>query len=134
MEDLRANLADTTLTAPVDGVELDVKRLFLPGYVIETKCPECGKARELDLRKCYLSYPTSDGVTKLYVCCEGCYAEFYVPVVLRLSLELAEEPKPKADCSCSHLPNEHGPNGCREWFGDRNAGFKCSCEWDGKQA
>lgn len=32
-------------------------------------------------------------------------------------------------CTCKCSPEEHGPNGCKTWFGDRNTGFGCNCDW-----
>lgn len=134
MEELRANPADTTLTVPQYGTRVDVKRLYLPGYVIKTKCPKCGVAHKIDLgHDSYLSFPQSGARFDIHACCyeDACMAEFYVPVKLTVSLELVGDPKPRAKCSCSHHQSEHGPSGCRGWFGDLNTGYRCSCEWDG---
>ena len=35
-------------------------------------------------------------------------------------------------CTCSCAPSEHRKNGCRVWFGDKNTGFRCNCDWNGK--
>jgi hypothetical protein len=32
-------------------------------------------------------------------------------------------------CTCKCAPEEHGPNGCKTWFGDNNTGFRCNCDW-----
>lgn len=42
--------------------------------------------------------------------------------------ELAGELE-KTSCTCSCAPEEHGKNGCKTWFGDKNTGFRCSCDW-----
>lgn len=33
------------------------------------------------------------------------------------------------DCTCKCSPEEHGPRGCKTWFGDKNTGFRCNCDW-----
>ena len=35
----------------------------------------------------------------------------------------------RASCTCKCAPEEHGPNGCKTWYGDRNTGFGCNCDW-----
>jgi len=32
-------------------------------------------------------------------------------------------------CTCKCAPEEHGPYGCKTWYGDRNSGFACNCDW-----
>ena len=32
-------------------------------------------------------------------------------------------------CTCKCAPEEHGPHGCKTWYGDRNTGFACNCDW-----
>ena len=32
-------------------------------------------------------------------------------------------------CTCKCAPEEHGPHGCKTWYGDRNTGFGCNCDW-----
>lgn len=32
-------------------------------------------------------------------------------------------------CTCKCRPDEHGLNGCKTWYGDRNTGFGCNCAW-----
>lgn len=39
---------------------------------------------------------------------------------------LIENP-PKCECPCG--PEAHGRNGCKTWYGDRNTGFGCDCDW-----
>ena len=36
---------------------------------------------------------------------------------------------PEIACTCKCSPEEHGPHGCKTWYGDRNSGFKCNCDW-----
>lgn len=38
---------------------LDVKRFFVPGSIIQSTCPECGEVVRIDMAKHYLSYPTT---------------------------------------------------------------------------
>lgn len=35
------------------------------------------------------------------------------------------------DCTCLCEVDAHKSNGCETWFGDRNTGFQCSCDWRG---
>jgi len=32
-------------------------------------------------------------------------------------------------CTCKCAPEEHGPKGCKTWYGDKNTGFACNCDW-----
>ena len=32
-------------------------------------------------------------------------------------------------CTCKCAPEEHGPHGCKTWYGDKNTGFRCNCDW-----
>lgn len=32
-------------------------------------------------------------------------------------------------CTCKCAPEDHGPYGCKTWYGDRNTGFGCNCDW-----
>jgi len=32
-------------------------------------------------------------------------------------------------CTCKCLPEEHGPKGCKTWYGDKITGFRCNCDW-----
>ena len=32
-------------------------------------------------------------------------------------------------CTCKCAPEEHGPHGCKTWYGDKNTGFACNCDW-----
>jgi len=36
---------------------------------------------------------------------------------------------PEIACTCKCAPEEHGPNGCKTWYGDKNTGFRCNCDW-----
>lgn len=40
-----------------DGTQLEIKRLYLPGVILESTCPNCGQIVEMDLGVDYLSYP-----------------------------------------------------------------------------
>lgn len=32
-------------------------------------------------------------------------------------------------CTCACAPEEHGSYGCKTWYGDKNTGFGCNCDW-----
>jgi hypothetical protein len=36
-------------------------------------------------------------------------------------------------CDCEHTSEEHGPYGCKVWFGDRNTGDGCDCRFSVKK-
>lgn len=73
----------------VTGLELDVKRLYLPGLVVKDECPKCQEPWKHDFDSDYLSYPVIGSVQDLGAYCQKCEHEWSVKVVLRLSLELA---------------------------------------------
>jgi hypothetical protein len=83
-----------TIETTEKPVELGVKRFCLPCKVTAT-CPECGKQVERDFMDSYLSYPTANEplpVTFYHEHDDGKpYAEWSVQMVLRLTLELAED-------------------------------------------
>lgn len=70
------------------------KRTYLPGVVIESPCPECGKVSTRDMKHDYLSYPVTGEDSKVYMYCEDGHKEvnWEVKVVLRLYAEVHHEP------------------------------------------
>lgn len=55
-----------------------------------------------------------------------------VSVVESSALTIVSDPSPQRDCEhCVCSTEEHGPRGCRTWYGDKNTGFRCSCTWTG---
>lgn len=61
----------------VDG--LDIKRFYVPGCTITSKCPKCGETDEMDLEQDYLSYPSLDKPTEVLFRCasaNGCETEW----------------------------------------------------------
>lgn len=53
--------------------ELDIKRFYVPGYTITSKCPRCGATAENNLEREYLSYPSLSEPTEVsFGCNDDC--------------------------------------------------------------
>lgn len=74
----------------LDVFELD-KRFYMPGYVLKSQCPKCGKGYENDFGDGYLSYPMANRPEVWNCCCQDwdCGGEWTVSVIVRVTLELA---------------------------------------------
>ncbi len=71
---------------------LDIKRLYLPGWTLESPCPSCGDLYERDFGNDYLSYPTpGEWLDQTFEC--ECGTEWKVPIRLVLKLEIEKKPK-----------------------------------------
>lgn len=76
---------------PNSGV--NAKRLFLPGIVVKSTCPGCGRENVVDLGDDYLSYPVLNGpdVVHFYCCCSEhggeSDTEWNEPIVVRVTVE-----------------------------------------------
>lgn len=67
------------------------KRVYLPGVVIRSKCPECGSPYVKDLGESYLSYPRVGVPYRLTGYCQECNHEWEMgSVVVGLTLTMAE--------------------------------------------
>ena len=75
---------------PHKGDELDCKRFRIPGVRIESDCPNCGVERTVDLTEHYLSYPKLGVPENFDLYCDECDHEWSVPLVLEISLKVAE--------------------------------------------
>lgn len=76
-----------------EAIELEVKRFYVPGHVLKTKCPKCGSKYERDFGDEYLSYPTAGVTFSEHLCCyaqkdDGSYCEHEWEVDLRLDITL----------------------------------------------
>lgn len=69
--------------------ELNIKRFYIPGYVLTSECPKCKEVRKMDLGEQHLSYPKSGEPEALHFYCEGCEEEWQEHVIVRVSVELA---------------------------------------------
>lgn len=49
-----------------------IKRCYVEGAIIKTKCPNCGNKLETDLSENYLSYPEIGKKTTIWLYCENC--------------------------------------------------------------
>lgn len=76
------------------GIDLEIKRFYVPGFVLKTKCPKCGGDFERDYGEDYLSYPPVGKPFKetLYCCADvddGGTCEHEWEVTLRLDVRLS---------------------------------------------
>ena len=78
-----------TIEGECVGVELG-KRFYMPGVTVKQPCPNCGAAWECDMGDRYLSYPVVGETVKLSAGCGECDHEWTIPVVVRVTLELAK--------------------------------------------
>ena len=67
--------------------ELDVKRFYMPGIVLKSKCPKCGASCEIDLSQEYLSYPTVNKPFDHLIYCDECDHEWEERLILKIKLE-----------------------------------------------
>lgn len=77
--------------------ELDVKRFYLPGIVIEDNCSECNKLVKFDGENDYLSYPNMDELQMIHMYCEDCNHDWSLPVKLEVKVSLTEKIEPTAE-------------------------------------
>jgi len=73
------------------GAELDVKRLRLPGVVLERNCPFCGGLVRLDLNEHYLSYPKVGVMSDVTFYCDHCDDDWEVPIKLEVMVTEVDE-------------------------------------------
>lgn len=71
-------------------VEFD-KRFYIPGVKVKSTCPNCLLPHTQNMGDNYLSYPSAGVPIKLGFWCSECEHEWSVKVVLKISLEAAEE-------------------------------------------
>jgi hypothetical protein len=88
--------------------ELEVKRFYVPGVIVESTCPNCGSKKEKDLSVEYFDYPSINKSQDFYFYCEAeidkkkggkpntlnpedknhyCQTEWLVPLKLELSVK-----------------------------------------------
>jgi hypothetical protein len=91
----------------LESIEL-AKRTYIPGVVLHSRCPKCGRPWKLDLGDDYLSYPETGKPTRITAYCEGkCHEEWvagYVRVEITVDpcdengddVENGEPPEPPA--------------------------------------
>lgn len=72
----------------LEGAEIDVKRFYLPGIVVESKCPKCGHLHEVDMGSQYLSYPCVGDEEKINFYCEEGESENYCDTEWEVSIKL----------------------------------------------
>lgn len=70
-----------------------IKRLYIPGIVLEMKCPECGGSDKLDFADDYVShYGEGDGIEERSLYCPECdlEVEFKYRLVISAKIELVK--------------------------------------------
>jgi hypothetical protein len=70
------------------GIELEIKRCYLPGVSLEGTCPKCGAPYARDCEDDYLSYPTVNEPFKETCYCAKCQHEWKVTLRLTITLEV----------------------------------------------
>ncbi len=75
-------------TDPKKPFEVDVKRFYVPGVVIECDCPNCKKPVKHDFGSEYLSDPTANATNKVHMYCPECSHEWELKVRLDVTLTL----------------------------------------------
>lgn len=69
--------------------EVDEKRLYLPGLVVQVTCPQCGRVTQQDYGVShYLNHPDLNRPFHLSLYCSTCDHEWDVRVILRVKLEV----------------------------------------------
>ena len=68
------------------GSSIDVKRFYLPGVEITTKCPKCGEEIKY-FGEDYLSYPIVGEIETLALYCSNCDINFLIDAKLNIELE-----------------------------------------------
>lgn len=94
----RLKRAPVTVKSLRGSVGLD-KRTYV-NAILAANCPKCGKRCKKDLREDYLSYPETDKPIAAVLHCHDANwntcCEFEVRVIVRLTVEAAPMPKPRA--------------------------------------
>jgi hypothetical protein len=75
------------------GAELG-KRQYVPGYVLDARCPECKAPWTKDLETEYVTtYAVSGDPIEVHCCCDSCDHEWVEPTKVRyvLTVELVPE-------------------------------------------
>lgn len=65
--------------------EIDVKRFYIPGVVLDQKCPGCGSDCSKDLGNNYLSFPRT-GTNQVNFYCRDCHEEWSMDIDLSVTV------------------------------------------------
>ena len=72
------------------GAELDIKRFYLPGISIVSRCPKCNKEYSKDFSDTkdghYLSFPNVNVPMEYFMYCDECDHDWPVMVTLKIEL------------------------------------------------
>lgn len=82
-------IGTVTVETDTESYEIGVKRFYIPGTVLKSKCPQCGKKVEKDLGDDYLSYPATN--TPIHVSMYDGEHEWTVCIVLRVTIDPVTE-------------------------------------------
>jgi hypothetical protein len=69
-------------------MDIDVKRFYIPGFTLQSKCPECNKEVIVDLASDYLSYPKANEPDNYDFYCGDCEAEWTKQILLTIKVEM----------------------------------------------
>ena len=68
------------------GIELGIKRFYLPSVLIKLNCTQCNSEMNRDFGSDFLSYP-STGEQKEFIYCEKCDTEHQLTINLNITVE-----------------------------------------------
>jgi predicted RNA-binding Zn-ribbon protein involved in translation (DUF1610 family) len=85
---------ENKVTAKIIGIpleeELDVKRFYIPGVIIQDNCPNCGVETRYDMGGLhYLSHPIANKPMQFTMYCNECDHEWSIKIILRIGLEIS---------------------------------------------
>ncbi len=92
---IAVNPQPVTVANGTEPFDLDVKRFYIPGTVLNSTCPQCGEKCAKDLGDQYLSYPAANKKIDVTFCHEvekdGKWDthEWDVRVIVRVTVEAA---------------------------------------------
>lgn len=73
--------------------EIDVKRFYLEGIKMTSKCPKCGKEAIFDGDSDYLSYPKANEIDTVCFYCGNCDDDWLEKIKLKISIVPVKEIK-----------------------------------------
>lgn len=89
---------DSKIKGKIKG-EIDVKRFYLPGIIVESKCPKCEHLHEVNMSTQYLSHPVINEPETIGFYCEEdtitentyCDTDWEVKIKLSMEVELVKD-------------------------------------------
>lgn len=68
------------------GASIDVKRFYLSGIAIESKCPKCKESIEFSGDSEYISYPVIGEKETVCLYCNNCNINYLLELELKISI------------------------------------------------